>query len=51
MALTQMDHLTKAETHLRTAYDIALSSHSPSAVNVSEAILQARKKRWEVCFA
>lgn len=47
MALTALGHVTMAEAHLKIAYEMALASHSPSTVNVCEAVLQAKKKRWE----
>lgn len=47
MALTQLGHLTKAESNLHKAYEMALESHSPSTVNVCEAILQAKRSRWQ----
>lgn len=50
MAQTSLNQLTKAEKHLKIAYDTALRTKSTSTVHTLEAILELKRKQWEVSF-
>jgi hypothetical protein len=50
MALIQLNQLTKAEKHLNIAYDTALRTNSTMTVHTLEAILELKRKKWEVSY-
>lgn len=48
LAQTELEHLSKAENNLKMAYEMSLRENSPSSPAICQAILNVRKKRWEL---